>query len=257
MMPMLVCGKILSIGLAYAAIGDVFLQHLLEFEKFFVRIGHFPLELRVEDLGRKEFLQVVLPRAGNVTPDSFDIFRRKQGFDDGRSKLVGEAAVSQSVDTLPYGIGIDGASRNAVVDGEWCLDVHGDVLDEPFSYRFFEELRIGAVGVELYQESELFDAPDKIEKLVAVHRRLAARYHQAVKHPAARFQKRKNERLGERLFYRFIDQLGIVAVGAAEIASDGIDHGSRLPRIIDERAGSEPAEGHTLAEAAFCACSTL
>ena len=103
------------------------------------------------------------------------------------------------------------------------FNIHGSVIQKVFFQQVFKHFRPGPVGVQLYQESQIFYLSDKIRK-IRLQRGFSACDADAFQNPFSPGKKCKDIFLGINRGISGREKLAVMAVGAAEITALSLIH---------------------------------
>jgi len=202
--------------------------------------------LRPEPLGRGIYgLHKVMLRRTEQFADRADIAFIEERLCQSRPEKVVYAGFSDDPDTLPNRFDIHGDAGQLAVAPEGRLDVHGDEVDESGRHDRRESVGKAAVRVELDKVPQRSYSRQQCREIV-VHEGFPAAHHYSLQPADSRPQKAEHfvhiEGLSEA---RGVDELRVVAVGAAKVAALREDDGADVPRVVDERAALQSAYEHS------------
>lgn len=184
-------------------------------------------------------------RGAEKFADLTDIVLIEERLRQGRPEKVVCAGFSDDPDTLPDCTDIDRDAGQLAVAPKGRLDVHGDEIDESGRDDRREPVGKAAVRVEL-DEVPQPSYPCQQFRQIIVQEGLPAAHHHGLQPADPRLQKAEHfvhiEGLSEA---RRVDELRVVAVGAAKVAALHKDDGADVPRVVDEGGALQSAYEHS------------
>ena len=144
-------------------------------------------------IARNKMLQGKALCALHHLPDRIEVCRLKLPPHNRRAKLVIDSA-SDEVDTFHNRIGVNWPRGNLYVLLQWPLNIHCHEVEQLLIQHLAQHRRVGPIGIELDEETELLDSPNEVRQILT-HRRLTTTDCDAIKQANPPRKKIKNLRL--------------------------------------------------------------